>query len=188
MYALVSYIPGALGEFLNELRASLVPTCHLLSHLTLLPPRILSAPVEKLEDSLEEKLPKIAPFEVVLGPIEVFEKSNVVYVSLRSGQVEALDAHQRLSRDVLAYREPWEYHPHITLAQEFPLERFEAVLAEARAKWDAWEGPRSFRVEDLVFVKNRNVNCWEALAEYRLEEPVESSPLRTIESAVPPPL
>ena len=38
-YAVVCYIPGALGEFITRLRESLVPGCTAQSHVTILPPR-----------------------------------------------------------------------------------------------------------------------------------------------------
>lgn len=168
MYALVSYIPGPLGEFLNNLRADLVPHCRLLSHLTLLPPRVLSAPRSALESALATRLPEVRPFEVRLGEIQTFEETKVVFVELESGQDTARGIHSRLAQDVLAYEERFDYHPHVTLAQEFPADQFESLLAEARSRWNRWTGPRSFQVEELVFVQNRDVNTWDALAAFRL--------------------
>src|SRR3954449_9213128 len=38
-FALVSYIPGRLAEFLDRLRCELSPGCRLRAHVTILPPR-----------------------------------------------------------------------------------------------------------------------------------------------------
>ena len=45
LYALVSYIPGALGEFLDRLREELVAGCDPHAHITALPPRPIAGPV-----------------------------------------------------------------------------------------------------------------------------------------------
>jgi hypothetical protein len=47
MFALVSYVPGRLGEFLDRLREELVTGCKAHSHVTLLPPRPLSISTER---------------------------------------------------------------------------------------------------------------------------------------------
>lgn len=186
MYALVSYIPGPLGDFLNRLRADLVPSCRLLSHLTLLPPRLLAAPTEQLEGALEQKLPAIPPFSVTLGEVRLFEETRVVYLNLETGEQRAREIHTGLSDGVLDFAERFAYHPHVTLAQEFSADRFAAIVQEAQSRWASWTGPRTFEVEELVFVRNRDVNTWDSIAEYRLGRngrPFQA--IRTVESAAP---
>ena len=43
-YALVSYVPGRLGAYLDRMRRELVSSCCAQSHITILPPRTIFAP------------------------------------------------------------------------------------------------------------------------------------------------
>lgn len=168
VYALVSYIPGPLGDFLNCMRADLVPSCRLLSHITFLPPRTLRSPEPALVQALDERLPLIKPFEIGLEEVEVFERTQVVYLSLGGGVDTVKAIHDRLGQDLLAFDEPHEFHPHITLAQEIANREFGDVLEEAKRRWKQWNGPRSFLVNEMVFVRNRDANHWDSIAEHKL--------------------
>lgn len=169
LYALVSYIPGPLGEFLNRLRSDLVPHCKLLSHLTLLPPRSLADDPEVLEQAVRERVASIEPFEVRLGNVCVFDSTSVVYIGLESGEDHVRAAYTHLARGPLAAEERFKFHPHITLAQEFPPYQLDAVRREASSRWEEWTGPRSFAVEELVFVRSRNAASWDTISGYRLD-------------------
>jgi 2'-5' RNA ligase len=168
-YALVNYIPDPLGAFLNELRAELVPGCQLRSHVTLLPPRRLLSPPEVLVRELDERIPYIHSFNVTLGDIEVFESTGVIYLGLRSGQHELQEVHHSLSDGVFAFDEPFPFHPHITLAQEIPASRFQALLNHAHARWRTWSHERSFPILNLAFVRNATPVRWDCLSEYELQ-------------------
>ena len=55
LYAVVSYISGELGDFVDELRSELMPAqSHLRAHITLLPPRPLLGSVEDASRTLEK--------------------------------------------------------------------------------------------------------------------------------------
>jgi 2'-5' RNA ligase len=166
------------------MRADLVPHCRLLSHLTLLPPRGLAAPTETLEATLMERLPLVRPFEVRLSGIQEFARTKVVYLALDGGQETAIRTYHDLAVGPLACEERFEYHPHVTLAQEFPHEQFEEVKQEAKRRWAEWTGPRSFVVEELVFVRNRDVTTWDPIADYQLGN--GTRPFRAIKATATP--
>jgi 2'-5' RNA ligase len=177
LFSLVSYIPGPLGSFLTDLRTELVSSCRLQSHVTVLPPRILSTPPSELIAQLRAKSRKLEPFEVELGELEIFPVTNVIYISISSGFQEMNRLHAALGDGLFAYSEPYPFHPHITLAQEIPLETVQDVYQQSLAKWEAWRGPKRFAVEELVFVRNVNQRGWETLSEHRLNP---KSLLRTV--------
>jgi hypothetical protein len=69
-----------------------------------------------------------------------------------------------LNRGALAFPEPFAYHPHVTLAQEIPPGRVEALRELAELRWREFRGPRKFRAESAVFVRNTRGNLWIDLA------------------------
>ncbi len=167
-YSLVSYIPDPLGSFLSELRTELVSSCRLQSHVTILPPRMLSSPVGTLIADLKRTTRTEHPFELELGEIEIFPVTNVIYISLGRGKGKVVEMHNHLSGGSLYYKEPFPFHPHITLAQEIPVDTLTEVYSRACQRWADWKGPRSFPVDNLVFVRNVNMKGWETLSEHAL--------------------
>jgi 2'-5' RNA ligase len=168
VFALVIYVPEPLGRFLDDLRRELVPHYNPHAHVSVLPPRPIRdgwRPAAEQARSLTEGW---APFDVELTSIEVFQRTEVIYIGIGGGGSELADLHAAMNSGALAFAEPYEYHPHITLAQEIPHERVEELTALARRRWEEYEGPRTFRAERAVFVQNTVDNCWVDLAEYLL--------------------
>src|ERR1043166_2886422 len=101
-FALVIYIPDMLARFLDELRLELVAGCRPRAHVTVLPPR----PLQDVEAALEEVRslsPEFPPFEIELGDVEVFPKTNVIYIGLRRGEVEMRAMHAAMNTGPLAF-------------------------------------------------------------------------------------
>jgi 2'-5' RNA ligase len=169
-FALVIYFPDPLARFLDELRLELVNGCRPRAHVTVLPPR----PLTDLDASLEEArilAPEFPPFEIEAGDVEVFPETNVVYIGVRRGADELRAMHEAMNTGPLASAEPFLYHPHITLAQEFPSVDTGRLEALARARWEAYSGPRWFHAESLAFVQNTAQKRWLDLATFGLGEP-----------------
>lgn len=169
-YALVQYIPDPLGAFLNELRAELVPGCKLRAHVTLLPPRQLKACQDELVQDLAPKIQRLSPFEVTIGDVQLFSGTNVIYLDLEQGRRAIEEYHRELSSGLMAYDEPFPFHPHITLAQELRPETVTEKVELARQRWAAYRGSRSFAVHHVVFVRNSDPTKWDTLAEFELPE------------------
>jgi 2'-5' RNA ligase len=167
-FALVSYIPGRLAKFLDQLRAELKPGCVLRSHVTVLPPRPIQLNVEECIRQITAEGNETAPFTVELGSVEVFEKSHVVYLTLRSGARELHALHENLNSGQLEYRPVFPYHPHITLAQDLTPEQARELADLARERWRRYDGPRQFSVEALSFVRSEVPGCWRDLAHVEL--------------------
>jgi hypothetical protein len=168
-YALVAYIEGKLGDFLYHLRQEIVPGCKLRSHVSLLPPRPLAGSETDAAAFMQSCSRHQPAFEVALDAVEVFPVTNVIFIAVGAGLPELHTMHSKLNAGALRYAEPFEYHPHITLAQEISEAEHTAALKICQARWKEYTGPRTFAVETLTFVQNTS-NCgWIDLAEAHLE-------------------
>ena len=173
-FALVSYISGRLAKFLDGLRYELKPGCVLRSHVTILPPRPIDLNIDESVRQITAESEDIQPFTVELGPVAIFKKSNVVYLSLRRGERELHALHENLNSGQLEYDGPFPYHPHITLAQDLTCEETHALAEIARQRWAAYTGPREFCVDELTFVRSDKPGVWHDLARIDLAESVSS--------------
>ena len=92
----------------------------------------------------------------------------MIYIELGRGDAEFRRLHDGLNAGTLLFNEPFEYHPHITLAQEIPCDQVSRVQDLAEQRWAAFTGHRGFRVDRAMFVRNTLDNRWIDLAEYPL--------------------
>jgi 2'-5' RNA ligase len=168
-FALISYLPEPLAGFLNSLRCELVPRCQAKTHVTVLPPRPLAAGLpETAWSDLNDILNTFAPFRVELNSIEIFEGTNVIYLSIGAGYRELEEMHTALNRGPLEFDEPFAYHPHVTLAQQLLPEQVDTAIAHARSRWKEFPHSHSFTVDRLTFVQNTEENRWADLAGRKL--------------------
>jgi 2'-5' RNA ligase len=168
LFALVSYIPGELGDFLDRLREELVAGCNPHAHVTVLPPRPLHCDVETNKRTIEEAIDGFSPFRAVIEGVRLFQQSNVIYAALGRGRKELEDMHRALNTRCLWFDEPYKYHPHVTLAQGLDPAIVPAVFELATRRWKESAPARSFVVDALTFVQNTGGNRWIDLARYEL--------------------
>jgi 2'-5' RNA ligase len=167
-FALVSYIPDPLGDFLDRLRLELVPGCSPHAHVTVLPPRPISADERQAAEELSEMAENFSGFEVELGRVEIFPVSKVVYIGISRGEPELREMYRAFNKGAVAFREPFPYHPHVTLAQNFALDTLDHLAAIASRRWEEYRLKRTFLVHSLDFVKNLDGYCWRDLASIHL--------------------
>ncbi len=175
-FALVSYIPEPLAGFLDQLRCELVPNCFLRAHVTILPPRSLAASPEKAWTELREAAYRLKPVDITLNGVEIFPVSDVIYIAIAEGREELKGMHDALNIGKLAYKEPFPYHPHVTLAQNLKTDEVDELGRAARQRWNEYKGSKSFRVETITFVQNTKWHGWVDLAETVLGRGVEMEP------------
>jgi 2'-5' RNA ligase len=168
VFALVIYVPDPLGAYLDEMRRALVPGCNPHAHVSVLPPRPLAGDWQLAREQVRTLAEAWTPFDITLDRIGMFPVTNVIYIELGAGTSEMHGLHSLMNTDALHFDEPFEYHPHITLAQEIPTEKVAQTNKLAREMWDSFPGPRTFRAERAAFVQNTLGNCWIDLAEYSL--------------------
>jgi 2'-5' RNA ligase len=163
-FALVSYLPDPLADFLNRLRCELAPECVAKAHVTVLPPRPLVGSPDDAWQQVQHRLQDFQPFDVELAEIDIFPISKAIYIAIKSGAQELGRMHSALNVDRLAFDEPFEYRPHLTLAQDLPPDQIASRLELAAERWGAFPYPRGFTIEKLTFVQNTLENCWADLA------------------------
>lgn len=166
VFALVIYIPGPLGTFLDDLRRELVPHYNPHAHVSVLPPRPLAVDWQTASSQARALTGGWSPFEVQLTKIDKFPITNVIYIEVGSGEHELRRMHLAMNQTDLAFEEPFSYHPHITLAQEIAYDRVAEVQELAERRWQEFQGPRSFRADRAAFVQNTMGNCWIDLEEF----------------------
>src|SRR5215203_2731002 len=90
-YALVSYIPGRLGDFITELRQDLVESCVARSHVSILPPRPLSVDHDAVADQIRTGLLPFSPFDLDMPRIVAFEQTSVIFCEVGTGRDELIE-------------------------------------------------------------------------------------------------
>ncbi len=171
-FALVSYISGRLATFLDRLRFEMKPGCTLRAHVTILPPRPIDLNIAESVHQITDEAHVSPPFTVELDQVCIFDKSDVVYLSLRRGERELHALHENLNAGQMEYDGPFPYHPHITLAQDLTREEALSLAALARKRWAEYDGPREFCVDELCFVRSHTPDVWQDLARIGLAQPV----------------
>jgi 2'-5' RNA ligase len=169
-YALVSYVPGRLGAYLDRMRRDLVSSCIAQSHITILPPRTIFAPASAVMRRLHAGLDAFSRFDLQLTDVQIFKSTSVVYLGVGQGRDSVLRMHDALNREELEFQEPFTFHPHITLAQDLSPDTVEEIASVAAARWAEFEGLRSFEINHLTFVQNTVQNCWVNLEMFTLPD------------------
>ena len=169
-FALVSYIPDPLGSYLDRLRSELVPRCAARAHVTVLPPRPLVYPPQEAWEELQAALEDVSQFTLTPTQVEIFPVTSVIYLGIGNGFQRLKDLHRMLNRFKLAFDEPFEFHPHITLAQDISSHDVAAAAQLAQYRWAEFPDDRRIPVHCLTFVQNTIIpesdcNKWVDLAE-----------------------
>lgn len=154
--ALVSYIREPLGSYLDGLCRELVPDCRPRAHVSVLPPRPLTCEPNCASDELQKLLESTPPFDLVLGEVEVFPVSHVIYVSIAQGQEHLRHLHRALNHGAAKYQEMFPYHPHVTLAQDLGAGEVPGKLECARHRWRESPHDRTVHVDQLSFVQHQD--------------------------------
>jgi 2'-5' RNA ligase len=168
-YALVAYVKGAAGEFVENLRRELHPDLpHLAAHLTFLPPRPLQGTESAALQVLERICSEEEPFEVTLGSVETFiPVTPTVYIHVE-GAARMSELHRRLNTEALEFREEWPYIPHMTIAKMGGQQAAQSAFETARERWAEYAGSRRILLERLTFVREDvregAPSCWIDLA------------------------
>jgi 2'-5' RNA ligase len=172
-FAVVTYIRGPLADFLNGLRSELVLGCDSHAHVTILPPRPLNTDVASATEFISAHVGQFRAFPIQVTRIRVFPITHVIYADIGEGTAELEQMHRVLNRDGLFFEEPFEYHPHLTLAQGLMPEDVPDLIQLAERRWDEWSHGRTFTVNMLTFVQNTVENKWLDLADWTLPRPAE---------------
>jgi 2'-5' RNA ligase len=136
--------------------------------VSVLPPRPLAVDWQAASGQARALTERWAPFEIELTGLEIFPATSVIYLEIGAGASDLRRMHAAMNTGALEFREPFPYHPHVTLAQEIPPQEVPAIHELARRRWKEYGGGCVFQAERTVFVQNTLDNCWRDLAEYSL--------------------
>ena|ERR1700693_20898 len=165
-YALVAYVRGPVGEFVENLRRELHPELpHFAAHLTLLPPRPLQGTEGAALQVLAGICGRTEPFEVTLGGMDSFAPTTpTVYIRVSYGAMRMCELHEQLNTQALEFVEEWAYIPHLTIAKMPSESAAKQALRIAGQRWEEYTGSRRVLVDRLTFVREDSPNCWIDLA------------------------
>ena len=104
--------------------------------------------------------------------MRVFPVSHAIHLSVGAGWAEAIKIHAALHIGDLSCMEFFEYHPHVTLAQDLDPATVASVMELAQRRWQEYSGPRDFLVDHVTLVQNTLENQWTNLGEFSLRVPV----------------
>jgi 2'-5' RNA ligase len=169
LFALVIYIPDPLARFLDDLRKELTPGCLPRAHVTILPPRPLIFSVDAATERARSIVSGFAPFDILLGGVEIFQSTDVIYIGIKDGEQELRDLYRTLNTGSLASDEQYPFQPHITLAQDLIPGHVQEILELARKRWSACPHSRRIRADRAFFVQSKDDGTWADLAEFRLQ-------------------
>jgi 2'-5' RNA ligase len=167
LFALVTYLPEPLAGFIDRLRQELVPGCSLRAHVTHLVPRPLENPGLAAEE-IKDRLRNYQAFELELNDVGIFTLTSVVHVTLTGGFSSMQGLHDRLNQGAAFHKEPFPYHPHITLAQQISPAQVPAVFELAHLRWAECRHQRKFLVDRATWVQGTRFNTWIDLEEFPL--------------------
>src|SRR5690242_7050846 len=124
-YALVSYVHGPIGHFVEELRRELSPEEGFQpAHITVLPPRPLAGEVDDALEMMERVSRAVIPFAISLGDVETFlPRTPTVFIQVAYGAYRLRELHDHFNSNGLTYEEPMPYMPHLTLFKMASMER-----------------------------------------------------------------
>lgn len=169
-YAIVSYLPGELGAFVDALRRELNPQfAGKAAHVTLLPLRALEGPESRALEEARLRCTEFESFEAEVAAVaDFFPVSNVLYLAVGAGGTELRRLHQALNAGCLWQQEQHPYVPHITIVQDLDQARTRELRQVVAQRLASYPGPRRFRVETLMFVRQTEDGHWLDLASLAL--------------------
>ena len=163
-FAVVAYLTGELGKFLDDLRTSVTPhDRHLRPHITALPPRKLQISDADAIKSFQHN--KFQVIKIDAGDVCTFRPiSPTIYLDLRRGQEQMWKLNTQLGGAPLAGKPDLPFVPHLTLAKLEDFKDVPRVLQHARDRWRDYQGTRSFSVTQLTLVRESGPDVWLDLA------------------------
>ena len=170
-FAVVSYIAGPLGAFVEQFQREADPSRDLRAHVTILGPRPLRGEPAAATSQLEEQSRHFGAFEIEATRVRTFRLARVIYLDVGAGAAQLRRMNRRLNSGAWRFADPYSYHPHITLAQELPEDRVPEVRDLARERWAENRLSRRFTIDHIKLVQYTWANRWVDVAEYRIGQP-----------------
>ena len=170
-FAVVSYISGPLGVFVDQFQREAEPSRDVRAHVTILPPRPLRGELAAASSQIEEQSRHFGAFEIEATQVRTFRAARVIYLDVGTGAAHLRRLNRRLNSGAWRFTDPYSYHPHITLAQELPEARVPEVRTLARKRWAENRPAPRFAIDRITLVQYTRADRWVDVAEYRIDGP-----------------
>jgi len=152
LFTLVTYTPEPLRRWLLRMRQLLPVEANSQPHVTILPPRPLTMPVEEAKQKITAILTRWHAFYVELSGIQVFPGSNVLYLELSEGSDTLSRLHAELNAGDFAHEELFQFHPHVTVGGPVPQEEMAVITRKAAEVWESNLRSCRFKIQEIAFV------------------------------------
>jgi 2'-5' RNA ligase len=149
-FALVSYVPEPLGSFLDQLRQSLPGVDFPQAHITILPPRPLTVPVEEASRNVRKILSGFPAFTVELTTVKRFQETRVLFLDIGEGNTTVHNLHDALNAGNLMDDEQFEFRPHLTVGGPIDQAAIDTFQRQAEAAWQNLNLPKQFLLDEIV--------------------------------------
>src|SRR5690606_37522996 len=113
---------------------------------------------EAASEEIRAGLAPFSEFELELPRIRVFEQTSVVFCEVGLGRDRLFELHDALNTGNLAFDEPFEYHPHVTLAQGMPANLLPEIYEMAVRRWKESAPKPQVTIDTATFVQNTEQN------------------------------
>lgn len=177
-FALVAYIPEPLRSCIEQIRGSLPGNDNSPAHITVLPPRALTLPIEDAVGQASAILDKFSPFQVELSTVCRFPETKFLYLDLAEGNSFIRHLHEALNTGDLAGPEEFDFQPHLTLGGPVPAQLLDSLQEQCETTWQAAQPGARFTVTEIAFLwlKNgRPQSEWRQIVTHRLGEEAQRS-------------
>ncbi len=180
-FTLVTYVPEPLGSFLDGLRQNLPSDEQAPAHITILPPRLLSAPLGPASCHAANVLSTFSEFEVELATLCCFPTSRIHYLGIAEGNETIHKLHAALNTGELAGEEQYQFLPHLTLGGS--LNKPDAEEAEIDRAWNHLALRKTFTVRKIVGLwatpQDGQYGKWTRVRSYDLQKNQQKSEAAT---------
>lgn len=149
-FAVVCSIPDPQKSCLDALKEKISVKQEAPVHITILPPRPLRVSVDLVCERVRRLVSACSVFTAELTDIRLFAETGFLYLDVARGKNTVSEMHELLNTGDLAYAEPYEFQPHLTLGGPLPPEQIDAARSRLARQWKAADCPRELLVEELV--------------------------------------
>ena len=171
LFALVSYMPEPLRSWLVRLRELLPVEASSEPHVTILPPRPLTLPLNEAQEKIASVLDNCPRFEIELSGIRAFRETNVLYLEVSDGAHMLRRLHSQLDTGEFRFQECFDFHPHVTIGGPVAPAEMEALSSRAADAWQSSLCTPRFAIEEVSLVSiqgNGARRAWRRLWTHKL--------------------
>ncbi len=148
-------------------------------HITVLPPRPLSIPLDEACGLIESTAAGLTSFEVEFSGVGHFTQTDFLYLDIAEGSNELHRIHDIFNTGQLSYAEHFDYRPHLTLGGPVPVGQLEITSRNMQQAWESAAVSRRILVSEMVCLwlpPHSEAKQWQRYNSWRLASNGASRP------------